>query len=136
LEHWGQNLSSDVKKEILYYSKFNGTVSGVFLLQVFFMNHLPHAPESNIRVISNFFEISRSYLQVKVPRRYQLNWWQIYHRCAADAAIWAEQQLVAIPGLLREDQNARRHQEEHFASIKEHRSLTTKENKAKRRTIC
>ncbi len=35
--------------------------------------------------------------------------------CAADAAIWAEQQFVAIPGWLREDQNARLHQEEHFA---------------------
>jgi hypothetical protein len=30
--------------------------------------------------------------------------------------MWAEQQLIAIPGWLREDQNARQHQEEHFAS--------------------
>ncbi len=42
-----------------------------------------------------------------------------------DAAIWAEQQLVAIPGWLREDQNARLHQEEHFAPIKQPRSPTT-----------
>jgi hypothetical protein len=56
-------------------------------------------------------------------------------RCAADAAIWAEQQLVAIPGWLHEDQNARLDQEGHFASIKEHRSPTIKKNKAKRRTI-
>ena len=34
-------------------------------------------------------------------------------------------QLVAIPGWLREDQNAKLHQEEHFASIKEPRSPTT-----------
>jgi hypothetical protein len=31
--------------------------------------------------------------------------------CAVDAAIGAEQQLVAIPGWLREDQNGRLHQE-------------------------
>jgi hypothetical protein len=55
--------------------------------------------------------------------------------CAADAAIWAAQQLVAIPGWLREDQNARLDQEGQFASVKEPRSLTTKKNKAKRRTI-
>ncbi len=54
---------------------------------------------------------------------------------ATNAAIWAEQQLVAIPGWLREDQNAILHQEGQFASIKEPRSPTTKKNKAKRRTI-
>jgi hypothetical protein len=32
-----------------------------FLLQIFFMNHLPQVPENNIRVISNFFENSRKY---------------------------------------------------------------------------
>ncbi len=53
-----------------------------------------------------------------------------------DAAIWDEQQLVAIPGWLREDQNARLHQEEHFASIKQPRSPTTKENEANRRIPC
>jgi hypothetical protein len=37
------------------------------------MNHLPHAPENNIRVISNFFESSRRYLQVKVHRWYCIN---------------------------------------------------------------
>jgi hypothetical protein len=57
--------------------------------------------------------------------------------CATDAAIWAEQQLVAIPGwLLTAKCNARLHQEEHFASIKEPRSPTTKENEAKRRIPC
>jgi hypothetical protein len=44
--------------------------------------------------------------------------------CAADVAIWAEQQLVAIPGWLREDQTARLHQEKHFASINKPRSPT------------
>jgi hypothetical protein len=56
--------------------------------------------------------------------------------CAADAAFWAEQQKVAIPGWLRKDQNERLHQEEHFASIKQPRSPTTKENEAKRRIPC
>jgi hypothetical protein len=48
-----------------------------------------------------------------------------------DAANWAEQQLVAIPGWLLEDQNARLDQEGQFASIKEPRSPTIKKNKAK-----
>jgi hypothetical protein len=56
--------------------------------------------------------------------------------CATDAAIWTEQQLVAIPGWLHEDQNARSHQEEHFASIKQPRSPKAKENEAKRRIPC
>jgi hypothetical protein len=33
------------------------------------MNHLPQAPENNIRVISNLFENSRRYSQVKVHHR-------------------------------------------------------------------
>jgi hypothetical protein len=39
-----------------------GTVSQDFLLQVFFINHLPPppAPENKIRVISNFFKNSRT----------------------------------------------------------------------------
>jgi hypothetical protein len=57
------------------------------------------------------------------------------HPCNADAAIWAEQQLVAIPGWLLEDQNARLDQEGQFASFKESRLPTIIKNKAKRRTI-
>jgi hypothetical protein len=34
---------------------YKGTVSRDFLLQVFFINHLPQAPENNIRIISIFF---------------------------------------------------------------------------------
>ncbi len=48
-----------------------------FWLQVFFMNLLPQAPENNIRVISNSFENSRRYLQVKVHHRCQRHRWQI-----------------------------------------------------------
>jgi hypothetical protein len=54
-----------------------GTVSRDFLLQVFFMNHLPHAPDNNIRIISNFFENSRRYSQVKGHHRCQQHRWQI-----------------------------------------------------------
>jgi hypothetical protein len=56
--------------------------------------------------------------------------------CAADAAFWAEQQKVAIPGWLREDQKEGLHQEGHFALIKQPRSPITKEKKAKRRIPC
>jgi hypothetical protein len=49
-------------------------------------------------------------------------------KCAADAAFWAEQLKVAIPGWLREDLKEGLHQEEHFASIKhrpDHQPLRT-----------
>jgi hypothetical protein len=45
---------------------FKGTVSQDFLLQVFFMNHLPAPEKNNSRVISNFLEQSWRYSQVKV----------------------------------------------------------------------
>ncbi len=45
--------------------------------------------------------------------------------------FWAEQQQVAIPGWLREDQKVGLHQEGHFASIKQPRCPTTKENEVK-----
>ncbi len=52
-----------------------GTVSRDFLLQVFSWITFPQAPDYNIRIISNFFENSRRYLQVKVHHRCQR--WQI-----------------------------------------------------------
>jgi hypothetical protein len=51
------------------------------------------------------------------------------------AAIWAEQQLVAIPGWLHEDRNARLDQEGQFASIKEPRLTTIKKNRAKKELL-
>ncbi len=68
-------------------SKFKGTVSRDFLLQVFFMNHLPQAPDNNSRIISNFFENSRRYSQVKVHHQCQRHRWQICHRCQIAAGI-------------------------------------------------
>jgi hypothetical protein len=46
-----------------------GTVSGVFLLQVFFMNQFLPSPEYPIGTVSNVFENSRRYLQIKVHHR-------------------------------------------------------------------
>jgi hypothetical protein len=49
--------------------------------------------------------------------------------------IWAEQQLVVIPGWLLQYLNARLVQEGQLTSIKRPRLLITKKNKAKRRNI-
>ncbi len=49
-----------------------------FLLQFFFTNHLPQAPENNIWVISILLENLRRYSQVKVIHQYQRHWWQIF----------------------------------------------------------
>jgi hypothetical protein len=59
---------------------FKGTVSRDFLLLVFFMNQFPQALEYTIRAVSNFFENSRRYLQLKVDHRCQRHRWQICHR--------------------------------------------------------
>ncbi len=60
---------------------FKGTVSRDFLLLVFFMNQFPQGPEYTIRAVSNFFENSRRYSQLKVGHRYQRHRWQICHQC-------------------------------------------------------
>jgi hypothetical protein len=54
----------------MYFStqSLKGTVSQNFLFQVFSWITFPHAPENNIRVISNFFENSRR-SQVKLHHR-------------------------------------------------------------------
>ncbi len=41
------------------------------LLQVFLLIIFPQTPENNIRIISNFFENSPRYSQVKVHNQYQ-----------------------------------------------------------------
>jgi hypothetical protein len=59
-------------------------------------------------------------------------WKEIYvYCCAADAEIWAEQQLVPIPGWLLKYQNARLNQEGQLTSRKRPISLIIKKNKAK-----
>ena len=57
------------------------------------------------------------------------------HKCAPDAVIWSEQQLLVNPGWLLQYQNARLVQEGQLTSIKRPRLLITKKNKAKQRTI-
>ncbi len=49
---------ADIGK-VSYKFLVKGAVSQDFSLQVFFMNHLPQAPENNIMVIWNIFENSR-----------------------------------------------------------------------------
>ncbi len=59
-----------------------GTVSRDFLLKFFF--HESPSPKPliiTLGIISNFFENSRRYSQVKVHHRCQRHRWQICHRC-------------------------------------------------------
>ena len=52
-----------------------------FCFRFFSWITFPQAPDNNIRIISNFFENSRRYSQVKVHHRCQRHRWQICHRC-------------------------------------------------------
>ncbi len=69
---------------------FKGTVSRDFLLLVFLWKSFPPAPEYPIRTVSNFFENSRRYSQVKMHHRCQRHRWQICHRCQ-----WHRWQIAA-----------------------------------------
>ncbi len=53
----------------------------IFCFRFFSWLIFPQAPENNIRVISNFFENSRRYSQMKVRHRYLQYQWQICHQC-------------------------------------------------------
>ena len=77
----GSSSQHLIRKCIHYRKQFKGTVSRDFSLLVFFINQFPPAPEYPIWTVSNFFESSRRYSQVKVHHRYQRHWWQICHRC-------------------------------------------------------
>ncbi len=110
------------------------------MLHAVLSNLLLHAVLSNLllhAVLSNLFLLSvlDRDAGMTMPRRHQPRCLfkspNICCTCAADAVIWAEQQLVAIPGWLLKDQNARLDQEGQFASIKEPRSPVTNKNKAK-----
>jgi hypothetical protein len=57
--------------------ELKGTVSRDFLLLVLFMNQFPPAPEYSIKTVSNFFENSRRYSQLKVCHRCQRQRWQM-----------------------------------------------------------
>ncbi len=58
-----------------------GTVSQDFLLPVFLWISFPPASEYSVWTVSDFFENSRRYSQVKVHHRYQRQRWQIFPRC-------------------------------------------------------
>ena len=53
----------------------------IFCFWFFSSISFPPAPEYPIRTVSNFFENSQRYSQVKVHHRYQRHRWQICHRC-------------------------------------------------------
>ncbi len=58
-----------------------GQCHEIFCFRFFSWITFPQAPENNIRVISNFFENSRRYSQVKVHHRCQRHRWQCHwHR--------------------------------------------------------
>ena len=108
------------------------------LLHAVLSNLLLHAVLSNLLLHVLLSVLVRD-AGMPMPQRHQPRCLfkspNIYCTCAADAVIWAEQQLVAIPGWLLKDQNARLDQEGQFTSLKEPRSPVTKKNKAKRRTF-
>ncbi len=66
-------------KVILKFERehFKGTVSWDFLLLVLSWISFPPVPECSIKTVSNFFENSRRYSQLKVCHRCQRHRWQM-----------------------------------------------------------
>ncbi len=58
-----------------------GECREIFCFWFFSWIIFPHASDNSIRVILNFLENSRRYLQVKVHHRYQWHPRQVCHRC-------------------------------------------------------
>ncbi len=69
-------LTNSKPKKVL-----KGQCHKIFCFWFFSWISFPQAPEYTIRAVSNFFENSRRYSQLKVDHRYQRHRWQIYHRC-------------------------------------------------------
>ena len=70
--HWsGIKICHDLK----------GQCHEIFCFWFFSWISFPPAPEYPIKTVSNFFENSRRYSQVKVHHRYQRHRWQICRRC-------------------------------------------------------
>ncbi len=57
-----------------------GQCHEIFCFWFFSWISFPQAPEYTIRAVSNFFENSRRYSQLKVDHRYQRHRWRICHR--------------------------------------------------------
>ncbi len=73
-----------------HYSLLKGQCHKIFCFWFFSWISFPQAPEYPIRIISNFFENSLRYSQVKVHHWFQRHRWQICHRCQ-----WHRQQILA-----------------------------------------
>ncbi len=63
------------------WERLKGQCHETFCFWFFSWIIFPPAPEYPIRTVSNFFENSGRYSQVKVHHRYQRHRWQICHRC-------------------------------------------------------
>ncbi len=72
---------------LMYVCMLKGQCHEIFCYKIFFMNHLP----PSTRVISNFFENSRRYSQVKVHRRYQQHRRQIYLYANSTTQRWPKE---------------------------------------------
>ncbi len=71
---WGPNKCNS-------WPSLKGQCHEIFCSWFFSWISFPTATEYPIRTVSNFFERSRRYSQVKVHHRYQWHRWQICHRC-------------------------------------------------------
>ncbi len=61
----------------MFFQCLKGQCHEIFCFRFFSWITFPQAPDNNIRIISNFFENSRRYLQVKVHHRCRWHRWQI-----------------------------------------------------------
>jgi hypothetical protein len=61
----------------IHQARLKGQCHEIFCFWLFSCISFPPAPEYPIRTVSNFFENSQRYSQVKVHHRYQRHRWQI-----------------------------------------------------------
>ncbi len=64
---WAANISTNFQKKFeMALMVYSGAWGKLLFASIFFINHLPQAPDTNIRVIYYLFENSWRYSQVKV----------------------------------------------------------------------
>ncbi len=61
-----------------FFKQLKGQCHEIFCFLFFFKNQFPPAPEYTVKTVSNFFENSLRYSQVKVHHQYQRHQWQIF----------------------------------------------------------
>ncbi len=75
----------DIVKSVNLFQRVLNSLKGqcheTFCFWFFSWISFPQAPEYTITAVSNFFENSRRYSQLKVYHRCQRHRWQICHRC-------------------------------------------------------